>query len=178
MDSRPILEGQFAILRRLGEGAMGRVYLAEDILRGGCRVALKVMRPEAGGAVRRLQQEFDVLARLAHPGIARVYDFGPIERPISFPLDGQEEEIAGGHFLAQEYLEGIDLLEASRALHGEAGPGLASFEELCDVAAQVGRALDYLHSQEVIHYDIKPTNVIVAREGGAPLARLVDFGVA
>ena len=149
--------GPYRILRELGRGGMGRVYLAEqegeDFQR---RVAVKVVKPGGSGTEvgRRFREERRILASLEHPGIARLYDAG--RSP-----DGQ-------WFLALEYVEGEDL----RAFVERRGLDLPSRVQLF---VQVLDAVDFAHRHLVVHRDLKPANVLVGADGRA---RLLDFGIA
>ena len=149
--------GPYRILRELGRGGMGRVYLAEqegeDFRR---RVALKVVAPGRSGAEvdRRFREERRILAALEHPGIARFYDAG---------------RSADGHwFLALEYVEGEDL----RAFVERRGLDLPSRVRLF---LQVLDAVDFAHRRLVVHRDLKPGNVLVGADGRA---KLLDFGIS
>jgi len=153
--------GKFEILRILGRGAMGEVYLAKDTIIGR-EVALKVIRPalaglDPGGEIQaRFQREARSAGILSHPHIVTVYEFG-------------EDE--GLFFLAMEYVEGEDFsaLLSEKAL---------TPPEILEVAAQVCEGLQQAHKHGILHRDIKPSNVMVTREDGGLRAKLMDFGVA
>jgi transcriptional regulator with GAF, ATPase, and Fis domain/tetratricopeptide (TPR) repeat protein len=142
-----LLDDRFRVLGSLGAGAGGEVYLAEDERRQGERIALKLAR---SGPL--LWREFGQLARLRHPHLVEVLDFGRL-------ADGRS-------FLCSELVDGVDLRRFARE-HPDA--------ELAVVVMQVCRALHYLHARGVVHGDLKPENILVA-EG--PLAKLVDFGLS
>jgi eukaryotic-like serine/threonine-protein kinase len=149
--------GGYRVVRRLGQGGMGTVYLAErhegDFAR---RVALKVIGagPASGELLRRFLAERRILATLEHPNIARLYDAGVSAR--------------GDPFFVMEYVEGerIDRYCASRVL---------SVERRLDLFLQVCDATEHAHRRLVVHRDLKPGNVLVTPEGQV---RLLDFGVA
>lgn len=153
--------GKFEILRILGQGAMGEVYLAKDTVIGR-QVALKVIRPalaglDPGGEIQaRFQREARSAGTLSHPHIVTVYEFG-------------EDE--GLFFLAMEYVEGEDFsaLLSEKAL---------TPTEILEVVAQVCEGLQQAHKHGILHRDIKPSNVMVTREDGGLRAKLMDFGVA
>lgn len=153
--------GKFEILRTLGQGAMGEVYLAKDSVIGR-EVALKVIRPalaglDPGGELQaRFQREARSAGILNHPNIVTVFEFG---------------EENGLFFLAMEYVPGEDLgaLLAEKAL---------SPAEVLEAIAQVCEGLQQAHKHGILHRDIKPSNVMVTREDGALKAKLMDFGVA
>jgi predicted Ser/Thr protein kinase len=150
--------GKFEVIRLLGKGAMGEVYLGRDP-KLGREVALKVI--SAGTAFgdeaqARFEREARAAALLNHPHIVTVYEFGDDE---------------GVHYLAMEYLEGEDLDQLIRGAK-------VSKPELLELLAQVCEGLAYAHDQQVVHRDIKPANVLVTRRGKRLHAKLMDFGVA
>jgi serine/threonine protein kinase len=145
----------FEILELLGQGGMGIVYKAKqrslDRL-----VALKVMPPDAArdaGFADRFSREARTLARLQHPNIVGVHDFGVSD---------------GLYYLSMEYVDGANLREAIRAGKLSAREALAIVPQICD-------ALQYAHDQGVVHRDIKPENILLDRAGRV---RIADFGLA
>ena len=150
--------GKFEVIRLLGKGAMGEVYLGRDP-RLGREVALKVISEgsEFGDeAEARFEREARAAALLNHPHIVTVYEFG------------EDENV---HYLAMEYIQG-EGLEA--LIQGGRSPKA----ELLGILAQVCEGLGYAHEQGVVHRDIKPANILVARHGTRLVAKLMDFGVA
>ncbi len=150
--------GKFEVVRLLGRGAMGEVYLGRDP-KLGREVALKVIT--AGSVVgeeahERFEREARAAALLNHPHIVTVYEFG-------------EDE--GLHFLAMEYVHGEELEALIRG-------GKAPKHELLEILAQVCEGLAYAHEHGVIHRDIKPANILVNRHGKRLRAKLMDFGLA
>ena len=150
--------GKFEIVRLLGKGAMGEVYLGRDP-KLGREVALKVI--SAGTdfgeeAQARFEREARAAALLNHPHVVTIYEFG-------------EDE--GLHYLAMEFLDGDEL---ETLIQG----GKTSKVELLKVLGQVCDGLAYAHDRGVIHRDIKPANVLVTRQGKRLHAKLMDFGVA
>lgn len=154
------LADRYRIERRLGEGGMATVYLAED-LKHDRKVALKVLRPELGvvlGADRFLQ-EIKTTARLQHPHILPLYD------------SGSTTSVHGGTALlyyVMPYVEGETLR------HKLDREGQLGVDEAVRIATEVADALQHAHDQGVIHRDIKPENVLL-RDGRAFVA---DFGIA
>jgi tetratricopeptide (TPR) repeat protein len=149
--------GPYRLLREIGRGGMGTVWLAEradGVLKR--QVALKL--PHAGLATRsfaeRLARERDILASLEHPNIARLYDAG-------VSAEGQP-------YLALEYVAGEELLAYAQARS-------LGVRERIRLFLQVLAAVQYAHSRLVIHRDLKPANVLVDLHGSV---RLLDFGIA
>ncbi len=150
--------GKFEILRPLGKGAMGEVFLAVDPLIGR-HVAIKTIRgAEAEGteARDRFQREARAAGQLSHPNLVGIHEFG---------------EDDGLLYLAMEYVEGEDLEKLL------ARGGLLP-QELLDVLAQVCEGLAYAHGRGVLHRDIKPSNIRVVKEGQTLKAKVMDFGIA
>jgi non-specific serine/threonine protein kinase/serine/threonine-protein kinase len=149
--------GPYRVIRELGEGGMGVVYLAE---RGDGqftrRVAVKRIGKEAPHPelVRRFRDERLILARLDHPNIARLLDAGLDE--------------VGVPYLVMEYVEGIPLTTFSREQMLDTRTRLALFRKVCG-------AVQHAHQNLVIHRDLKPKNILVTTEGEP---KLLDFGIA
>jgi len=152
--------GRYRVVRELGRGGMGEVLLVEDTLHAGPgdKLALKtqVLTDESARLVDSLKHEFRVLSRLAHPNVARVYDFGVLPATAGEPRR---------FYFTSEYVEGRPFLEATES---------ASWEELYDLAAQLFRALSYVHARGILHRDVKPANVLVTAAG---VVKLIDFGI-
>jgi serine/threonine-protein kinase len=154
--------GDYRFLRLLGQGGMGKVYLAERTRAGFTqRVALKLLQRDlfhpllpATEMAARFARERHILARLEHPGIARLIDGGHTP-------DGQP-------WLAMEYVEGVSLTEYVDRQRPDLEARLALFIGICE-------AVHYAHQRLVIHRDLKPGNIFVT-ESGAP--KLLDFGIA
>ena len=152
------LAGRYKVVRRLGEGGMGSVWLAEDTKLDGKQFAIKMLPAVfAGkkGAYRQVKQEALMAMKLSHPNIATVRAF--------------EEDEGGAPFLVMDYIEGrgLDEILAEKGPLGEA--------ETRRLLGPVAAALDYAHSQGVVHRDVKPGNVMV-RKDGTPF--VLDFGIA
>ena len=149
--------GHYRIISLLGRGGMADVYRAEDE-RLGREVALKAVPPEFARdpeRVERFEREVRAAARLTHPNIVTVHEFG---------------QGAGQHFYTMALMPGGDLKARIRA-HPEGMPP----SEARAVAAAMARALDYAHQQGFVHRDVKPENILFG-EDGAP--QLTDFGIA
>jgi len=149
--------GRYHILEQLGQGGMATVYKAYDT-RLEREVAIKVIRKEAfppeqlDRILKRFEREALSLARMSHPNIVKVHDFG---------------ENNGSPYLVMEYLPGGTL----KQLMGMPMP----FAQAVGLLLPIARALDYSHRREILHRDVKPSNILLNEEGD-PL--LSDFGVA
>ena len=149
--------GHYRILSLLGRGGMADVYRAEDE-RLGRVVALKAVPPEFARdpeRIERFEREVRAAARLSHPNIVTVFEFGHGE---------------GQHFYTMELMPGGDLKARIRARPEGMPPG-----EARAVAVPIVRALDYAHRQGFVHRDVKPENILFDGEG---TAQLTDFGIA
>jgi serine/threonine-protein kinase len=156
-----LVAGRYRVLKLLGAGGMGQVYLAEhEAIEK--KVALKVLRAEYSrkeDIVTRFQQEAISASRIKHPNVLDVFDFGRVE--------------SGEAFLAMEFLEGHDLAD-ELAKRGVLDPPRA-----IPIALQICRALGAAHSRGVVHRDLKPDNVFLQRTiDGDELVKIVDFGIA
>ncbi len=150
--------GKFEIVRSLGQGAMGEVFLARDPAIGR-EVAVKTILTSttAGeGAKDRFAREAKAAGTLNHPGIVTIHEFG---------------EDQGVLYLAMEFVQGEDLQDLL------SDPRMPK-AELLEILAQVSEALAYAHRRGVLHRDVKPSNVRVSRESGKLQAKLMDFGIA
>lgn len=155
----PTRIGKYAILRHLKSGGMAAVYKAEDT-ESSRVVALKVLNPESAVQNKRLERfkrECRQGARLKHENIVRLYESG---------------EIDGKHYLAMEFVDGIDIEEIVRLY------GPLSADDTRAILVQMAQALDYAQRMGVVHRDIKPSNIIVTRKHGRCVAKLADLGLA
>ncbi|MBX7246308.1 MAG: serine/threonine protein kinase [Candidatus Sumerlaeaceae bacterium] len=146
---------QLEILELIGRGGMGAVYKARQP-KLNRTVALKILArdktPDSHFA-ERFQREAQALARMNHPNIVTVYDFGE----------------AGGHYyLLMEFVDGLNLRQVERSRRLSPEEALAIVPPICD-------ALQYAHRQGIVHRDIKPENILLDREGSVKIA---DFGIA
>ncbi|MBS4016457.1 MAG: serine/threonine protein kinase, partial [Candidatus Latescibacteria bacterium] len=157
---------RYHILEPLGEGGMATVYKAFDT-RLETDVAVKFIRTEAlpqnaiERALKRFEREAKSLARLTHPNIVKVTDYG---------------EYQGKPYLVMEYLPGGTLKQRLQASAQEPGsPGRLGWRDAINLLLPIVRALDYAHRQGMIHRDVKPANILITADG-EPM--LTDFGVA
>ncbi len=155
------IDGRFKIRKRLGEGGMGQVYLAEQTSMGR-PVALKVLNPFVGADERikeRFRNEAALASRLNHPNTVIIYDFGVTEDGLMF--------------IAMELLDGMSLrqiLDENSKL---------SWQKTVEIVQQVCGSLQDAHEKSIIHRDLKPENImIVSRNSGEEIVKVLDFGVA
>ncbi|MCZ7650637.1 MAG: serine/threonine-protein kinase [Thermoanaerobaculia bacterium] len=151
--------GPYRLVRLLGEGGMGTVFLAEQTAPMRRMVALKLIRPPAltGDRLRRFEAEGQALARMSHPFIAAVYDAGNSGR--------------GRPYLAMEYVPGEPITDFCDRVRMPIAARLALFASVCE-------GVQHAHQKAVLHRDLKPTNVLVADVEGRPLPKIIDFGIA
>ena len=150
-----VLAGRYQVEHRLGQGGMGAVYRVRDTVHPDRPTALKILgaaRPDLE-ALRRFRAEFGLLAQLTHPNLTPVYDF-----------DTQDE--TGLCFFTMEHVDGVDL---------ESAIGGAGWRDVLEPIVAVCRALAFIHSRRIIHFDVKPSNIMVTADG---TAKLLDFGIA
>ncbi|HWH53575.1 MAG TPA: serine/threonine-protein kinase [Gemmatimonadaceae bacterium] len=156
-----VIADRYQVLQLLGEGGMGRVYLAEHV-RMGRKSAVKVMSPNlalSAEAISRFNREASNASRINHPNVAQIYDFG--------------ETSDGMLYLAMEFVEG----ETLRQLIERDGPMPAP--RAADITMQVAGALAAAHHLGIVHRDLKPDNVMIARHhDGTDWVKVVDFGIA
>lgn len=148
--------GPYRILGLLGEGGMGRVYLAQQ-LHPQRQVALKVVRGLSPAVIDRMRREIEVLAQLEHPGIARLYAAGESR------IDDVDVP-----WLALEYVRGVDLVRHAQEKN-------LDLVERLRLLIEIARSVQYAHDRGVIHRDLKPGNILVDDEGHS---KVLDFGIA
>ncbi|MGB6334669.1 MAG: protein kinase [Thermoanaerobaculia bacterium] len=150
-----IINGRYRLEECLGEGGMGVVYRVVDPLHPERRVALKSIRRSLvhPALIGRFKAEFRNLTQLQHPNVAAAYDF-------------EEMRASDDYFFTMELVEGRDVLRTTEE---------APWQLILDLLVQVCRALSYVHSRKLIHYDIKPANVVV---GDHDHVKVLDFGLA
>ncbi|MBP7933520.1 MAG: serine/threonine protein kinase [Phycisphaerae bacterium] len=151
--------GPYRIVRLLGEGGMGVVYLAERTEPIHQAVALKVLKAgmDSRRIIARFEAERNLLAMMEHPNIARIFDAGLTDdhRP----------------FFAMEYAPG-------EPITGFCDRRSLSIQQRLELFTQVCEAIQHAHHKGVIHRDIKPSNLLVVEQDGQPQVKVIDFGVA
>jgi two-component system LytT family response regulator len=154
----------YRVMKRLGAGGMGEVFLAEDT-RLNRKVALKVLLPEVAADPERMSrfvQEARLASALSHPNAAHIYEIGEAD-----------DSHGSCHYLAMEYIEGETL--ESRLTRGDQAGKPLPVDEVLSIGAQVADALDAAHARGVIHRDIKPANLMIGTRGHVTV---LDFGLA
>ncbi len=155
----------YRILGGIGKGGMGTVYLALDNLTEGQLDAVKILNRDLVVDRERLRREAVTANRVDHPNVCRIYNYVEAHDPESAtPLTLIAMELVRGPTLREVQEERGGVLELSRAAL---------------VVKEVAAALTAIHSQDIVHRDIKPTNIIVTRDPGQPeRVKIVDFGIA
>ena len=156
-----IVAERYHILKKLGEGGMGTVYLAEHV-KMGRKAALKVMNPGMNSdpdAIARFNREAANASRLNHPNVCGIYDFG--------------ETPEGLIYLAMEFIEGESLTSLIEKNGFLPAPRAAS------IIHQAADALAVAHDYGIVHRDLKPDNIMIAKgRDGSDMVKVVDFGIA
>ncbi len=151
--------GPYRLLQPLGEGGMGEVWLAEQVLPVRRRVALKVIKAgmDTRRVIARFEAERQALAVMDHPAIATVFDGGATE-------DGRP-------FFVMEYVKGEPITAYCDRECLTTAQRLALFVQVCD-------GVQHAHQKGIIHRDLKPSNVLVTIQDHRPMPKIIDFGVA
>jgi serine/threonine protein kinase/tetratricopeptide (TPR) repeat protein len=160
-DPPRLLKDRYLVGYELGRGGFAVTYLAIDQQVANRNVVVKILHGHRVGqpwAMKKFRDEMEALARIDHPGVVAVIDYG---------------ELAGKRpFIVMQYLHGSTL----RKLLPKSG---LPFEQIADIIQQTGRALTAAHKAGILHRDLKPENIMVqSRAEGADQIRLIDFGVA
>jgi serine/threonine protein kinase/tetratricopeptide (TPR) repeat protein len=155
-EQRDIIE-KYEFLEKLGEGSFGEVWLAKDP-KIGEKVALKYLHLDKTSEdyLELFKREFEILCEIRHTHLARVFDFG-----FSPKMDQ--------YFFTSEFCPGKEFIESA-----EGKP----YEYVEEMLVQILTALDYVHSQGIIHFDIKSENILVSEKDDRPHVKILDFGVA
>ena len=167
LDEGTVLNGRYEIVRKIGGGGMGAVYLATDRNLGGILRAVKEMiqsyieETQQDKAVSDFKRESMLLTSLDHPSIPTIYDYF-------------YDEKEGRFYLVMKYISGGDLASRLRA----APEGRIDEETVVSWAAQIADVLDYLHNRQppIVYRDLKPANIMI--DGNTGRTMLIDFGIA
>jgi serine/threonine protein kinase/tetratricopeptide (TPR) repeat protein len=151
--------GRYHIVRPIGEGGMGTVYLAEQLEPIRRRVALKVVKVgmDTAQVLSRFHHERQALAMMDHPNIAQIFDAGATAK--------------GRPYFVMEYIEGAPITQYCDRRRMTTKERLALFLAVC-------HAVQHAHQKGVIHRDLKPSNVLVTERDGSPVPKVIDFGIA
>lgn len=151
--------GRYKLVKLLGAGGMGSVYLANQEEPVQRLVALKMIHPGMSSeeVVRRFDLERQTLALMDHPCIATIYDGGTAD--------------SGQPYLVMEYVNGLSITEYCDRHHLGTSARLELFCRVCD-------AVQHAHQKAIIHRDLKPGNVLVTEQSGEPVPKIIDFGIA
>jgi eukaryotic-like serine/threonine-protein kinase len=151
--------GPYALIRKLGEGGMGQVWLAGQTAPVKRQVALKLIKGELydSAMIQRFESERQSLAVMNHPTIAKVFDAGSTK-------DGQP-------YFVMEYVEGLPITRYCDNNKLQIRARLELFLKLCE-------GVQHAHQKAIIHRDLKPSNILVAEVDGKPVPRIIDFGLA
>jgi serine/threonine protein kinase len=151
--------GPYKLLQQIGEGGFGIVFMAEQVDPVRRRVALKVIKPgmDTRQVIARFEAERQALAVMDHPHVARVLDAGATEY--------------GRPYFVMELVRGTPITQYCDENNLPVRERLELFASVC-------QAIQHAHTKGIIHRDIKPTNVLVTRQDGQPVVKVIDFGIA
>ncbi|MFZ0866002.1 MAG: serine/threonine-protein kinase [Candidatus Sulfotelmatobacter sp.] len=151
--------GPYRLIRKLGEGGMGQVWLAEQSAPVKRQVALKIIKAGQydGSALLRFNVERQTLAIMDHPAIAKVFDAG--------------STAAGQPYFVMEYVPGLPITNYCDTKRLSARERLALLVKVCE-------GVQHAHQKAIIHRDLKPSNILVVEVDGKPMPRIIDFGIA
>jgi serine/threonine protein kinase len=181
--------GRYKLLQQIGEGGCGVVYMAEQEEPVRRRVALKVIKlgMDTKSVIARFDAERQALAMMDHPNIAKVFDAGSTERPLTRPAgtlspsgggsggegrgEGDTTLSTGRPYFVMELVRGVKITEYCDQNN-------LTTKERLDLFMQVCRAIQHAHQKGIIHRDIKPSNILVTLHDGVPVPKVIDFGIA
>ena len=151
--------GPYKLLQPIGEGGFGAVYMAEQFEPVRRKVALKVIKPgmDSKEVIARFEAERQALAMMEHPNIAKVLDAGTSE--------------SGRPYFVMELVKGVSITQYCDDNQLEMPQRLSLFRDVC-------RAIHHAHQKGIIHRDLKPSNILVTLHDGAPVPKVIDFGVS
>ena len=170
---------QYELLRELGGGGFGCVYLAKDMV-AGVEVAVKGLPPEVRHnkeELENIRQNFALVSRLHHPNIAAALVLHPVVKAEYASRDPMEKlrVFERDTMMVMEYAPGVTLSQWRKQFPEKKVP----LEKALDITRQVAAALDYAHGEKIVHRDVKPSNVMIeTKPDGAVVARVLDFGLA
>lgn len=158
MDTGTLINNRYKVIRPLGKGGMGIIYLVVDTLKADMPFAVKTVRQDIltkakDLGINSIKNEYEIMTGLKHPNLVQIHDYG---------TDNDD------YYIVLEYVDGDLLSDISASEMGLAGP------EIFEIIVQISRALGFLHSREIIYRDIKPSNIIITNKQ----AKLLDFGLS
>ena len=163
---------RYQIIRELGSGGMGKVYLVNDRTRPEQEFALKALslKDPDEHFLECFKAEFEILSNLDHPHLAKVYDFTNRSKLLEDTDTKKKYDFADGaqYFFTSEFVPGVNLFKATENL---------DWKEICHLVIPLCRALAYIHSRGIVHRDLKPGNILVSDVSKKQL-KVLDFGLA
>src|ERR1700735_2713820 len=159
LESAQIFAQRFQLVRKLGEGGMGQVWLADQTSPVRRQVALKLIKTGMydEAVVQRFQWERQSLAIMDHPAIAKVFDAGSTPQ--------------GQPYFVMEYVQGLPITTYCNQNHLSLQVRLALFIKVCE-------GVQHAHQKAIMHRDLKPSNILVVDIDGKPMPHIIDFGIA
>ena len=151
--------GPYRLVRRIGEGGMGVVWKAEQLQPVQRTVAIKLVKwgMDTRRVIARFQAEQQTLAQMSHGAIAQVYDAGATPK--------------GRPYFVMEHVAGVAINKYCDTHHLDLAQRMSLFTSVC-------RGVQHAHRKGVLHLDLKPSNLLVTQEGGRPIPKIIDFGIA
>jgi serine/threonine protein kinase len=171
--------GPYKLLQQIGEGGMGVVFMAEQIVPIQRTVALKIIKPgmDTRQIIARFEAERQALAMMDHPNIARVLDAGVVGQAVPdthadhAQRQAQPDLHPGRPYFVMDLVKGVPITDYCDQNHLTIRQRLELFTHVC-------HAVQHAHQKGIIHRDLKPSNVLVAEYDGKPVPKIIDFGVA
>lgn len=164
MSKSDLIDNRYRKIKTLGEGGMGTVFQVEDMARNNRVFAVKTVKKsfiakDSDSSLQRFKIEYDIMTRLKHPNLARVYDFG--------------QDSNGDYYILMEFVEGITLRQLLKQ------KSKLSPDESLSIIIPLLRALEFIHSRNIIYRDLKPDNVLIEIDNDEiKSVKLLDFGLA
>jgi serine/threonine protein kinase/uncharacterized protein HemY len=165
-----LIAGRYKLVEEIGEGGMGRVWLAQQQEPVKRLVAVKLIKPgmDTGQVLARFEAERQALALMDHPNIARVFDAGTIAGEPGRAPGGSS---AGRPYFVMELVKGLPVTVYCD--HNQLTP-----RQRLELFVGVCQAIQHAHTKGIIHRDVKPSNVLIAPYDGKPVVKVIDFGIA
>ena len=163
-----VFDQRYCLIKKIGEGGMGEVWVADQLMPIKRHVAIKVIRDgfESSQALLRFELERQTLAMLDHPSIAKVLD-GGVEQSPNDSLEGRHSR----PYFVMEWIQGVPLTKYCDELRLSVKERIRIFIAIC-------MAVQHAHQKGIIHRDLKPSNIIVAIIDDKPVPKVIDFGIA